>query len=234
MPSRTRIEARLARPISRARSLLLALPLVAAAVLAMPGKSAAAEFKLSGSGTFKPPSAEQLAALPADLGFSRADLESGNWSFAVRYDDGLPDKNPDHYAARYVGAVRALRLVIGNATVDLPAEQAEIVVSDGGGAYPNRESIRLEAKTPIPSGGTLRLAWVQANQQPRTTDLRGSAGVLPSDALPPPAMLANLNTASPFDRFLELRVDGPGGDTKPLLYLSSSKLSVAATPATAP
>jgi hypothetical protein len=74
-----------------------------------PATSAAAEVKLSGGGTFKPPSAEQLAALPADLGFSRADLASGNWSFSVRYDDSIPDKDPDPYVARYLGAIRAFR-----------------------------------------------------------------------------------------------------------------------------
>ncbi len=93
--------------------------------------------------------------------------------------------------------------------------------------------IRLEAKTLTPSG-LLRLSWVQVNQQPEGTDLRGPAGSLPSDALPAFSMVANLATASPFDRFLELRVDRPGGESRPLLYLSSFKLSVAAAPAAAP
>ncbi|TBR77030.1 MAG: hypothetical protein EPN64_04430 [Burkholderiaceae bacterium] len=198
----------------------------------MPRTSVAAEISLSGSGSFKPPSAEQLAALPAGLGFSQADLASGHWSFSVRYDDSIPDTDPDPYVGRYVGAIRAFRLVVGSSTVDLPVNQAQIVVSDGGLGFPNRESIRLQARATIPSG-ILRLSWIQVNQQPQGTDLRGPAGLLPSDALPAYAMVANLATASPFDRYLELRIDPPGG-SRPLLYLSSSKLSVTARPATAP
>ena len=207
--------------------------LVLAAGFAMPRTSTAAELRLSGSGSFKPPSAEQLAALPADLGFSRTDLASGSWSFSVRYDDSLPDADPDPYLGRYAGAIRAFRVVIGSTTVDLPVDQAQIVISDGGGGFPNRESIRLEAKALI-SSGLLRLSWVQVHQQPKGADLRGPAGLLPSDGLPAYSMVANLATASPFDRFLELRVDRPGGESRPLLYLSSSKLSVTAGPATAP
>ncbi len=85
----------------------------------------------------------------------------------------------------------------------------------------------------MPSG-LLRLSWVQVHQQPKGTDLRGPAGVLSNDALPPYSMVANMPTASPFDRFLELRIDHPSGDPRPLLYLSSSKLSVTAGPVTAP
>ena len=199
----------------------------------MPRTGTAAEIRLSGSGSFKPPSAEQLAALPADLGFSRTDLASGSWSFSVRYDDSLPDADPDPYLGRYAGAIRAFRVVIGSTAVDLPVDQAAIVVSDGGGGFPNRESIRLEAKALI-SSGLLRLSWVQVNQQPKGADLRGPAGLLPSDALPAYAMVANLATASPFDRFLELRIDRPAGESRPLLYLGSSKLSVTAGPAAAP
>ena len=207
--------------------------LVLAASIAIPGTSAAAEIKLSGSGTFKPPSPEQLAALPADLGFSRTDLASGNWSFSARYDDSVPDADPDPSVGRYAGAIRAFRLVIGGSTVDLPVDRAQIVISDGGGGFPNRESIRVEAQA-VTSSGILRLSWIQVNQQAKGADLRGPAGVLPGDALPAPALIANLATASPFDRFLELRIDRPGGDPRPLLYLSSSKLSVTAGPATAP
>ncbi|TBR72135.1 MAG: hypothetical protein EPN64_18875 [Burkholderiaceae bacterium] len=207
--------------------------LVLTASFAMPRNSVAAEVDLSGSGSFKPPSAEQLATLPAGLGFSQADLAFGAWSFSVRYDDSVPDADPDPYVGRYVGAIRAFRLVVGSTTVDFPVDQAEIVVSDGGGGFPNRESIRLEAKANL-SSGLLRLSWVQVNQQPQGTDLRGPAGVLASDALPAYAMVANLATASPFDRYLELRIDPPGGGSRPLLYLSSSKLSVTASPATAP
>jgi hypothetical protein len=212
---------------------LWATALVFTACVAMPRTSAAAEINLSGKGTFKPPSAEQLAALPADLGFSRSDLASGNWSFFVRYDDSVPGAASAPYVGRYAGTIRAFRLVIGSATVNLPVDQAEIVISDGGASFANRESIRVEAKAAMPSG-ILRLSWVEVNQQVKGVDLRGPTGLLPSVQLPPYAMVANLPTVSPYDRFLELRVDRPGGDPRPLLYLSSSQLSVTADPATAP
>lgn len=217
----------------KAASFLLTAALALTAGIAMPRTSDAAEVKLLGSGTFKPPKAEQLAALPADLGFSQSDLASGNWSFSVRYEDSTADAEPDSYAGRYAAGIRSFRLIIGSTTLDLPVDQAAILVSDGGGGFPNRESIRVEAKALMPSG-LLRLSWVQVNQQQKGTDLRGPAGVLPSDAMPPYSMVANLATANAFDRFLELRIDRPGGDPRPLLYLSSSKLSVTAGLATAP
>ena len=233
MQSNMQHEPRRTKHRPKAACFLVTAALVLTASFAMPRTSVAAEVLLSGSGSFKPPSAEQLAALPAGMGFSRTDLASGNWSFSVRYDDSIPDADPDPYVGRYVGAIRAFRLVIGSTTVDFPVDQAEMVVSDGGGGFPNRESIRLEAKALI-SSGLLRLNWIQVNQQPKGADLRGPAGLLPSDALPAYPMVANLATASPFDRFLELRIDRPGGESRPLLYLSSSKLSVTASPATAP
>lgn len=216
----------------KAAPFLVTTALVLTVSIAMPRTSDAAEINLSGSGTFKPLKAEQLAALPTDLGFSQRDLTSGNWSFSVRYEDSTSDAEPDRYVGRYVGAVRSFRLVIGSTTLDLPVDRAAIVVSDGGGGFPNRESLRIEAKALMLSG-VLRLSLVQVNQQPKGADLRGSAGVLPSDAMPPHSMVANSVTANPFDRFLELRIDRLGGDSKPLLYLSSSKLSVTAGPATA-
>jgi len=193
----------------------------------------AAEIQLSGTGTFRPPSAEQLAALPGDLGFSRSDLASGRWSFSVSYDDGVPDSDADPLMGRYAQAIHAFRIVVGSTTVDLPVNQAYIVVSDGGGGFQNRESVRVETTALVPSG-RLRLSWVQINQQANGVDLRGAAGSLTSDALPAYSAVAHLPTASPFDRFLELRIDRPGGDSKPLLYLSSSQLTVTASPATAP
>ena len=207
--------------------------LVFTACVAMPRTSAAAEINLSGKGTFKIPSADQLAALPTDLGFSQSDLASGSWSFFVRYDDSKPDASSAPYVGRYVGSIRAFRLMIGSATINLPVDKAEIVISDGGGSFANRESIRVETKAAMPSG-ILRLSWVQVNQQAKDVNLRGPAGLLSSVELPPYAMVANLPNVSPHDRFLELRVDNAGGDSRPLLYLSSSQLSVTAGPATAP
>ena len=203
------------------------------ASFALPRTSLAGEILVSGSGTFKPPSAQQLAALPDNAGISRSDLASGTWSFLVSYDDSMPDSNPDPYSGRYVGAIHAFRLVIGGTTIDFPVAQAQILVSDGGGGFPNRESIRLESTTSI-SSGLLHLNWIQINQQPEGTDLRGPAGVLASDALPPYAQVADLRVASPFDKYLELRIDSPGDGSHQLLYLSSSTLSVQASPSTAP
>lgn len=225
------------RPASR-RSLLAAVlspaALALASLLSMPLACNAATFALSGSGRFKPPTAEQLAALPANLPFTRADLASGTWSFQTRYDDSVPDTDPDAYVGRYAGAVQAFRLVVGSTAIDLPVNQSEIVVSDGGQGFTQRESICLEVKVSV-AAGLLRMAWVQLNQQPAGTDLRGSAGVLRSDALPAAAAMAQLAVANPADRFLELRIDQPGTTSAaPLLYLSTSQPTVTASPATAP
>ena len=192
--------------------------------------SAAAEIDLLGTGTFKPPSAEQLTNLPADMAFSRADFASGTWSFLARYEDRTADADPDPYVGRYVGAIRVFRLTVGATTIDLPVDQAELVVSDGGLGVPHQESIRLEASAPGPYG-VLRVSWVQRNQPSHQTDLRGAPGSLTSDSLPEPSMVANLATSSPFDRFLLLRIDRADGEPQPLLYISSSKVLVRASPA---
>ena len=232
MPSITPHTARPCRLRSpAARLLLTALALTAAAVCWRP--ASAAEVNLSGTGSFKPPSAQQLASLPAELAFSRSDLESGKWSFAVRYEDSTPDADPDAYVGRYVGAIRAMHLTVGNTTLELPAEQALVLVSDGGAGVPHRESIRLEARSAAPYG-VISVAWVQLHQPAGWADLRGKVGALTSDAMPAPAAMAGLATASRFDRFLQLRIDRPGGESQPLLYLSSSKLSVLSGPAAAP
>ena len=220
------------------RSLLAAVlspaALALAALLSLPLVCNAAPFALSGNGRFKPPTAEQLAALPANLPFTRADLASGTWSFPARYDDSVPDSDPDAWVGRYVGAVQAFRLVVGSTAIDLPVSQSEIVVSDGGQGFTQRESIRLEVKAPV-AAGLLRMAWVQLNQQPAGTDLRGIAGVLRSDAMPAAAAMAQLPAANPADRFLELRIDQPdAANAAPLLYLSTSQPTVTASPITAP
>lgn len=218
---------------SRANGFLLTAALALTAGFGFPETSSAAEIRLSGSGSFKPLSAEQLAGLPADLSFSRDDLSSGSWSISVLYEDSVPDADPDPYVARYAGAIRAFRLVVGSTAVDLPVDQAAILVSDGGGGFPHRESIRLEAKAST-SSGLLRLGWVQVNQQAKGADVRGQTGLLPSDAMPAYSVVSKLATASAFDRFLELRIDGAGGESRPLLYLSSSDFLVKAQPATVP
>lgn len=208
--------------------------LALASLLSLPLVCNAAPFALSGNGRFKPPTAEQLAALPANLPFTRTDLASGTWSFQARYDDSVPDSDPDAYVGRYAGAVQAFRLVVGSTIIDLPVSQSEIVISDGGQGFTQRESIRLEVKAPV-AAGLLRMAWVQLNQQPAGTDLRGSAGVLRSDAMPAAAAMAQLTVANSADRFLELRIDQPdAANAAPLLYLSTSQPTVTASPITAP
>jgi hypothetical protein len=192
--------------------------------------AAAAEFDVSGSGSFKPLTAEQLDSLPSGLPFSRADLASGRWSFTVRYDDGAADVDADPYAGRYAGAIRSFRVTVGDTTIELPATSAELLVSDGGGAARQRETIRLEAAAAT-AAGTLRAGWVQLHQKSRTDDLRGAAGLLAGDAMPAPPAIANLATASPFDRFFYVRIDAADGARKPQLYLSSSRLTVAAAAA---
>jgi len=227
---------------AKVAAFLSAVALVAVTSVVLTGTSQAADIQLAGVGSFKPPTPAQLATLPQDLGFSRSDLASGQWSFSVRYDDSSPDGDPDPLTGRYRGAIRAFRLVLGGTSIDFPVTQAQILVSDGGGGFPNRESVRVEAKSVLPSG-ILRFSWIQVNQLPSGIDLRGAAGVLSSDALPTASMVANLNTANPYDRFVELRIDRQGsfgGDSQPLpaspplLYLSASKLSVTAGPVTAP
>jgi hypothetical protein len=209
----------------------VAIVLALTASISMLHPSAAAEIDLSGSGMFKPPSEEQLAGLPADLAFTRTDLASGKWSFFVRYEDRTGDADADPFVGRYVGAIRAFRVTVGSTTVDLPVDQAELAISDGGLGFAHRESIRLAARSVAPYG-LLRVDWVQLNQRARSDDLRGAGGALSSDSMPMPSTIANLATSSAFDRYLQLRIDRPG-DSRPLLYLSSSKLSVTAGSAAA-
>jgi hypothetical protein len=211
-------------------------PFVAAALaltasVGMLHPSAAAEIDLSGTGTFKPLSDEKLAGLPADLAFTRSDLASGKWSFFVRYEERTADADADPFVGRYAGAIRVFRVTVGSTTVELPVDQAQLAVSDGGLGFAHRESIRLEATSVAPYG-LLRVGWVQLNQHSSSDDLRGAGGALPGDSIPMPSTIAELATSSPFDRYLQLRIDRPG-DSRPLLYLSSSKVSVTAGSAVA-
>jgi hypothetical protein len=194
--------------------------------------SAAAEVELIGTGTFKPVSPEGMANLPASLPLSKTDLASGTWSFQIRYEDRKPDSDPDPYVGRYNAAIRAFRLIVGTTALDLPVDRAKLIVSDGGLGFPERESIRIQvsAQTAI---GELQVSWVQIHQTAQRTDLRGAPGLLTSDALPPASLLANLPTDRRFDKFFLVRVDSPS-QTQPLLYLSSSQLTVLARPVIAP
>lgn len=95
-------------PSRRPSAFRYALPIACAltSCLGVSQSSAAAEIDLAGIGTFKSPSAEQLANLPVGMAFSQADLTSGIWSFLVRYDDQTADTDPEPYVGRYDGAIR--------------------------------------------------------------------------------------------------------------------------------
>lgn len=194
--------------------------------------SHAAEVEVLGTGTFVPFSAQRLASVPRTMPFSVDDLASGKVSFALRYEDRIADADPDPYVSRYPGAVRALRLTIGATTLQLPVDHTEIVVSDGGLGFPERESIRLQV-TAKAAYGVLQFSWNQVRQTPTRLDLRGATGALASDAMPTPALVAQLPTDRPFDRYVLLRVDSPN-QAQPLLYVSSSTLSVSARSLAAP
>lgn len=97
----------------------------------------------------------------------------------------------------------------------------------------DREALwRIQASTQT-AIGALQVSWVQIHQTAQRTDLRGAPGLLTSDALPAASLLANLPTDRRFDRFLLVRIDSPS-QTQPLLYLSSSQLTVLARPVIAP
>ena len=214
----------------RFRYAMAALGLVGGAALMQ--TSAAAEMELVGTGTFKPPQPELTANVPVGFMFTKSDLASGTWSFAVRYEDRTPDSDPDPYVGRYGGAVRACRLRVGSTTVDLPVDQGEILISDGGLGFPERESIRVQVTSRTPYG-VIQVAWVQIHQTATRADLRGGPGLLASDALPRPSLLADLPTDRRFDKYLLLRLDS-STQAQPLLYLSSSTLSVSGSPVATP
>jgi len=191
--------------------------------------SAGAEVDLSGSGRFKPASIQSIQDSASVLPFSPADLASGTWSFLMHYDDQAADVDPDPYVGRYAGAIRVFRVTIGNTTVELPTQRAELLVSDGGEGFRNRESIRFAATTATAAGRTLTAGWIELNQKTATEDLRGAHGLLTSDRLPDAQTIASFGSSNPFDRFFLLRIDA--GEGRPLLYLTSSQVSVASKPA---
>lgn len=192
---------------------------------------AATETEIVGTGSFKPLPSDRLATLPQGAAFSKDDLSSGAWSFRVRYEDSTPDNDPDPYVGRYGAAIRSVQLTVGSTTIALPPENAELVVSDGGLGYPERESVRVKSWLATPSG-VLRFSWIQSNQAKNHLDLRGTPGSISSDALPEHSVLANLATSSRFDKFVVLELSSPTS-VQPLLYVSSSQVTVAAKPAAA-
>ncbi|MBC7994291.1 MAG: hypothetical protein H7Z15_13765 [Rhizobacter sp.] len=188
---------------------------------------AATEVEIVGTGTFKPLPSDRLAKLPQGAVFSQADLSSGAVSFRVRYEDSTPDADPDFYVGRYGRAIRAVQLTVGSTTIALPPENVELVVSDGGFGFPDRESVRVKSWLAT-AAGVVRFSWVQSNQAPDRKDLRGAPGSLSGDALPEHSVLANLATSSRFDKFIVLELSAPA-DVQPLVYVSSSQVSAVAT-----
>ncbi len=207
----------------------LACVLAVGVAVAMP--CAATELEMVGAGSFKPLPSDQLAKLPQGAVFSQADLSSGALSFRVRYEDSAPDADPDFYVGRYDRAIRAVQLTVGATTINLPPENVELIVSDGGLGFPDRESVRVKSWLSTPAG-VLRFSWVQSYQAADRKDLRGAPGSLSGDALPERSVLANLVTSSRFDKFIVLELSAPA-DVQPLVYISSSQVSVAAAPAQA-
>ncbi|MBT9524192.1 MAG: hypothetical protein IV105_02950 [Rhizobacter sp.] len=198
--------------------------LAVGAAVAMP--SAAKEVEIVGTSTFKPLSPDRLAKLPQGAVFSQGDLSSGALSFRVRYDDSAPDSDPDFYVGRFNRAVREILLTVGSTTIALPVEHVELVVSDGGLGFPDRESVRVKSWLATPSG-IVRFSWIQNNQAPDRKDLRGAPGSLAGDALPEQSVLANLATSSRFDKFVVLELSA-SAQVPPLVYLSTSQVSVVA------
>ena len=196
-----------------------------AALLAPVLPAAAAEVLVRGDASFKVPADTSLAALPADAPVRAADLRGGTLSFELSYDDATPDADADPWTGRYARAIRAFRVRIGDTLLDMPVSSARLVVSDGGQGRMHRESVQFVADAR--SGGyTVQAGWVQLNQAAMAVDLRGAAGVLDGDRLPAPSRLVALPTSGEFDRAFYLRIDAPGDAARPLLYLSTSKLSV--------
>jgi hypothetical protein len=212
------------------RSLLaVACCAVGLAIAAVAPAASAAERTLRGEGSFRAPPEVVLAALPASSPLRAADLRSGALSFEIVYDDGAPDADPDPYGGRYPSAIRAFRVRIGAATLELPLGQAELRVSDGGFGLAHRESLQLLASARH-GEHVLRAGWVQIHQRSVTEDLRGAAGSIVGDAIPDVRTVAAFPTSGEFDRVFFVRLDPLADPRRPALYLSTSTMTVAPAP----
>ncbi len=209
----------------RARA-LLAAACTAGLALAPTAPAGAAERALRGEGSFRTPSEAVLAALPAASPLRAADLRSGALSFEILYDDAARDADPDPYGGRYPGAIRAYRVRIGTATLELPAAGAELRVSDGGFGLAHRESLQMLASARH-GEHDLRVGWVQIHQRASGEDLRGAAGSIAGDAIPEAHTVAAFPTSGEFDRVFFVRLDPVADPRRPALYLSTSTLTVA-------
>lgn len=197
-----------------------------AAVLACTAPAVGAEHTLRGEARFEPPPAATLAVLPAASPLSVADLRSGSLSFEIVYDDAERDADPDPYGGAYPGAIRRFRLRVGATTLELPSAGAELRVSDGGFGMAHRESVQMLAGARY-GAWDLRVGWVRINQRASTEDLRGGPGSLRGDAIPDPAAMLSFATSGEFDHVFFVRLDPAGETRRPVLYLSTSTLTVA-------
>lgn len=209
------------RPKRPARRIAWVIP-CALWLLATAPPGRAATLEITGRGSFEVPPADQLARLPADAPFSRADLASGRIAFSFLLDDSVRDADADPYVGRYPGAVHRFTVTVGQSSVRLPDSDTELSVSDGGLGEVSRESIRARASMQA-GRNALKVDWVQVNQQAATTDLRGAPGALPSDAMPPRATLVD---PTRFERSLVVELNAVRGQGRVLLYLKTSTLIV--------
>ncbi len=216
-----------ARPGSRPLTVraLAALGVLCAGLLAVAAPAAAAEVRLRGDAPFKVPAETTLAALPADAPLRAEDVRSGAVSFELNYDDTVGDADPDPWTGRYDRAIRAFRVRIGDTLLEMPVATARLVVSDGGQGRMYRESVEFVADARA-GAFTVQAGWVQLNQAALTADLRGATGVIDGDRLPAAARMVAFPTSGEFDRVFYVRIDAVGGTGRPLLYLSTSRLTV--------
>jgi len=218
---------------------LAALGVLCAGLLAVSAPVVAAEIRLRGDAPFKVPAETTLAALPVDAPLRAEDVRNGAVSFELSYDDAVGDADPDPWTGRYDRAIRAFRVRIGDTLLEMPVATARLVVSDGGQGRMYRESVEFVADARA-GAFTVQAGWVQLNQAALTADLRGAAGVIDGDRLPVAGRLVAFPTSGEFDRVFYVRIDAAGGTGRPLLYLSTSRLTVSvvapgapATPSTA-
>ncbi len=183
----------------------------------------AADSGITGTGSFKPPGT--AGALPSSSPFSVEDLASGQVSFAIRWDDAAPDRDPDPYRGFYPGAIRKFVVRIGATEIALPADDASIEVSDGGSSGSHQEFVKLQASQVI-AGYRLSVGWMTLNEIVKTGDLRGTTGFLASDALPNGETLAALKPAGRFDRSLFVTLRAESEPRSFPIYLQTSAIEV--------
>ncbi len=183
----------------------------------------AADSGITGTGSFKSPGA--ASALPSSSPFTTEDLATGLVSFAIRWDDASPDRDPDTYRGFYPSAIRKFTVRIGATEIELPADNAFIEVSDGGSSGPHREFVKLQASQLI-GGYRLSVGWMTLNETVKTGDLRGTAGLLANDALPDGVTLAALQPAGRFDRSLFVTLRAETDSRSYPIYLQTSAIEI--------